>query len=301
MSKSIVEKITEVFQPQAPLWGVEFTARHIILAGLSQNRRRIATKQADPLQPGALAGSLTERNIQNLDAVRSVLTEMLNHIGFKGAEIVVVVPDDAARIAFLTAEKLSKDPQEQQTFIRWKLKKNVPFDIDAAQLAFRVLGPHPTGAGVDLLVALSPRSVIEEYETIFDSLNIHAGLVLPSTLAALNLFNAPPSDSLFLKIATDCMTTTIFQNRRIQFYRRVANVSVYDAVYPTMMYYQDKLGGKTLEQLTICGYDSDLRSSVDELEQKLGLRAQRLEPKSIDDIFKPVLGSVHLSNSEGLV
>jgi hypothetical protein len=142
-------------------------------------------------------------------------------------------------------------------------------------------------------VTLSPRTVIEEYENIFDSMDIHAGLVLPSTLAALNLFVPPPADSLFLKIAPGCMTTTIFQHARMQFYRRVVDASAYEAVYPTVMYYQDKLGGKTLQQVVVCGYDSDMRDSIAELQEKLGVIPQRLEPKPVDDIFKPALGGVH--------
>ena len=59
------------------------------------------------------------------------------------------------------------------------------------------------------------------------------------------------------------------------------------------MYYQDKLGGKALEQLIVCGYDADIRSSIADLQDKLGLPAQRLEPKNVEDIFKPALGGVH--------
>ena len=44
-----------------------------------------------------------------------------------------------------------------------------------------------------------------------------------------------------------------------------------------------------------CGYDSDLRSQLQEIQDKLGLAAQRIDPKSVDDIYKPVLGSMHLS------
>jgi len=90
------------------------------------------------------------------------------------------------------------------------------------------------------------------------------------------------------------MTTTIFQNRRVQFYRRVTDVSAYDAVYPTVMYYQDKLGGQRLDHIYVCGYDTDLRYSLDEIQQKLGVTPQRIDPKGIDDIFKPSLGAVHL-------
>jgi hypothetical protein len=124
--------------------------------------------------------------------------------------------------------------------------------------------------------------------------------VLPSTLAALNLFTAPADDVLFVKVAPDCITTTVFQNRRLQFYRRVTDLPVYDAVYPTIMYYQDKLGGQSLDRLVVCGYDSDLRESLELIRIKLGLTAQRMEPKSIDDIYKPALGAVHLKQETTL-
>ena len=284
MSKGLVESVTEVFKPQPPLWAVELTSKHIIVAGVSSHRSQIVAKLASDLPGGG-----------NLEAARPVVRDLLNHAGFKGSEIAVVVPDETARIAFLTADHPSKSAEDQRTFIRWKLKKTIPFDVDTAQVAYRILGPHRSGTGVDILVALSPRSTIEEYEALFDAMDIHAGLVLPSTLATLNLFQPPVADTLFLKEAPDSVTTTVFQNRRIQFYRRVTGVSLYDAVYPTMLYYQDKLGGKTIEQLYVCGYDSDLRSPLSDLQEKLGLAAQRLEPKSVDDIFKPALGSVHLS------
>ena len=74
---------------------------------------------------------------------------------------------------------------------------------------------------------------------------------------------------LFVKVAPDAIATTVFQNNRPRFYRRIAEMPLYDAVYPTMMYYQDKLGGKHLSSATICGYDRDLHSEMEELEERL--------------------------------
>jgi hypothetical protein len=59
------------------------------------------------------------------------------------------------------------------------------------------------------------------------------------------------------------------------------------------MYYQDKLGGKALGQLIVCVYDSDVRAPIEELQAKLDLRLDRLEPRAVEDIFKPALGGVH--------
>jgi hypothetical protein len=283
LSKSFAETITEFFKPQAPLWACELTSKHVIVAAVNSQRHRVTEKFGADL-PGD----------GNLETARPIVQQLLSQVGFKGAEIAVVVPDETARIAFLTAEHPSKNSQEQQTFIRWKLKKSVPFDVDTAQVAYRILGPHRSGTGVDILVALSPRSVVQQYEGLFDSLDIQAGIVLPSTLAALNLLTTTTNDTLFVKVAPDCITTTVFQNRRIQFYRRVTDLSLYDAVFPTVLYYQDKLGGQAFERLVVCGYDANMQLSLDEIQEKLGLTPQRMEPKSVEDIYKPALGAVHL-------
>jgi hypothetical protein len=111
----------------------------------------------------------------------------------------------------------------------------------------------------------------------------------------LNLFEPPAADTLFLKVDPDCITTTVFLNQRIQFYRRVTDMSLYDAVFPTVMYYQDKLGGKAFAHLFVCGHDSDSRADLEEVQEKLGLPAHRIEPKSVDDIYKPALGAAHLA------
>jgi type IV pilus assembly protein PilM len=295
LSKGLVEKITEVFKPQAPLWACELTSKHLVVAGVSRHRNGVKAKAVSELPPDTIVSSYSELNIRNPEMVRSAVRQLLAQTGFSGNEIVVVVPDDTSRIAFVNAEKPSKKVEEQNTFIRWKLKKSVPFDVDSAQIAYRILSPQKDRAGVDILVALSPRSVVEEYEKLFDSLDIHAGMVLPSTLGLLNLLQPPAGDSLVLKVAPDCVTTTVFQNRRMQFYRRVTDMSLYDAAYPTAMYYQDKLGGAGFQHLFVCGYDSDLRPQLAELQDKLGLSPQRIEPMSVDDIHKPALGSVHLA------
>jgi type IV pilus assembly protein PilM len=283
LDKGVLERVTEIFKPQVPQWACELTSKHIIAAGVNSRRTQVTDKAIVDLPAG-----------MPIAAARPHVRSVFDQIGFRGSEIVVVVPDEGARISLLSAENPSKAPEEQQAFIRWKLKKTVPFDVDNAQVAFRLIGPSRSGPGVDMLVAVSPRSIVEEYENLFDSMDIHVGIVLPSTLAALNLFVAPVTDALFVKVAPDCTTTTVFQGRHVQFYRRVTDMSLYDAVYPTLMYYQDKLGGKALEHIVVCGYDSDLRATVEEIREKLGITAHRLEPKSVDDIYKPALGAVHL-------
>jgi type IV pilus assembly protein PilM len=290
----VLEPVTQLFRPQRPLWACEFTARHLIAAGVSSSRKKIAAKGISTLSENAVAGSLLEKNIVDHASVSGFLMELMGETGFKGHEIGVVIPDDSVRISFITTETLPGSEEERAAFIRWKLKKTVPFEIDNAQIAYNIMGTRSTGdnKGTDLLVTLSPRSVIEEYELLMEELGYEAGFVIPSTLAALNLFAVPDGDVLFLKIAPGCIATTIFRNGQAEFYRKVAETPLFDAIYPTLMYYQDKLSGSGLTGVTVCGYDMDIGPELSELEDRLHLPVQKLGPKAVDDIFKPVLGAV---------
>ena len=287
MSSTLTQSFQQLFGAQHPLWACEFTARQIVLAGVDRKRVRIQGQTAADLPEGV--------DLQHPDSLREVVERSLRDASFKGSDIAVVIPDDAARIAFVTTDTLPKTLVEQQTFLRWKLKKSVPFDVDTAQIAFRILGNRKP-SGYDIAVALSPRNIIEGYEALMEEFDIQAGLVLPSTLAALGLMKVPEEDTLFVKIAPDCVTTSVFQKKQMTFYRRVAELGLYESVYPTVLYYQDKLGGTTFSQLIVCAYNAgSARIAVAELAEKIGIPTHPLEPRNVDDIFKPALGAVHLS------
>jgi hypothetical protein len=52
------------------------------------------------------------------------------------------------------------------------------------------------------------------------------------------------------------------------------------------------LSGSGLTGVTVCGYDKDLDAELSEMQDRLHIPVQKLGPKAIDDIFKPVLGAV---------
>jgi hypothetical protein len=286
LSRALTESVQQLFRPQQPLWACEFTTSHVVVAGVDGKRSRVQGKTAMDLPDGV--------DIHHSDQLRGFVQESLRAASFKGSEIALVIPDESARIAFLTTDTLPKTLEEQQTFFRWKLKKTVPFDVDDAQIGFRVLGDRKA-SGYDVVVAMSPRNIVEGYESLMDNLGIHAGFVIPSTLAALNLLHVPAKDMLFVKIAPDCITTTVFMDKRMKFYRRVAELGLYESVYPTVLYYQDKLGGTTFKGMIVCSYESDGRSAINELQERLGIPTAQFEPRNVDDIYKPALGAVHLS------
>jgi type IV pilus assembly protein PilM len=270
----------------------------VIVAGVDSSHKRVAGRAVEPLPEGAIAGSLSGKNLVDFETVHDITKDAVRRAGVRGFEMSVVIPDDSSRIALVAAETLAGKTEDREAFLRWKLKKTVPFEVDTAQIAYQVLGPREgaEGKGFDVLVAVSPRSIVQEYEELLERLDIHVGYVVPSTVAAMNMgaegpAGTRPEDVLLVKVAPDSIATVVFQNRRPRFYRRVGEMPLYDAVYPTMMYYQDKLGGTTLSRTIVCGYDSDLLSEMEELEDRLKVPVKGMEPRNTEDIYKPALGA----------
>lgn len=270
----------------------------MIVAGVDSSHKRVAGRAVEPLPEGAIAGSLSGKNLVDFETVHDITKDAVRRAGVRGFEMSVVIPDDSSRIALVAAETLAGKTEDREAFLRWKLKKTVPFEVDTAQIAYQVLGPREgaEGKGFDVLVAVSPRSIVQEYEELLERLDIHVGYVVPSTVAAMNMgaegpAGTRPEDVLLVKVAPDSIATVVFQNRRPRFYRRVGEMPLYDAVYPTMMYYQDKLGGTTLSRTIVCGYDSDLLSEMEELEDRLKVPVKGMEPRNTEDIYKPALGA----------
>src|SRR5262249_7739373 len=153
LNSTLSEKISGFFQPQLPSWACEFTAQHVVVAGVDGRRTHISGAASVGLPVGTVTASLTERNIPDKPRLQSLVKETLRSASFKGSEVSVVIPDESTRISFVNAETLPKTLEEQQSFLRWKLKKTVPFDVDTAQIAFRVVGQITSGShkarGVD--------------------------------------------------------------------------------------------------------------------------------------------------------
>jgi len=86
----------------------------------------------------------------------------------------------------------------------------------SAQIAYRILGSREAVPGVDILVALSPRTVMEN-TTICSTRSAFTRDGPAVHAAVMNLVHAPAGDSLFLKVAPDCVTTSVFQDRASSF------------------------------------------------------------------------------------
>ena len=290
MNNRFLKGVVEFFGPDMPRWGCELTPSHVIVVETSPDRQHVVSQAAVPLPPGALVGDLKAANVLDQAVVQDALQRALSVAGFSGSELALVIPDDAVRITVLNVDSLPAAHAERQEYIRWKLRKSVPFQIESAQVACQELGENGT---VELLVALTPLVVTEGYERMMESIGLHAGILSPSTAAALNLIDSSEGDVLFVKVSPQSVTTSILVDGRLRFYRKLPSQSLYDAVYPTFMYYQDKLKGQVPRELVLCGRTAD-REEEREVANQLAVPVRRLHSSELDDLYKPALGALQL-------
>jgi len=147
--------------------GVEISPGGVAFALLGGNRtaprlERIAFR---PFTSGTLRVSLKEANILDPHSFCTCLSEAHALLLHKGTRLSLALPDAVGRVLLLDVEGRFKNRSEGLDIIRWKLKKNMPFDVADAHLDYQLLKVRESGE-MSLLVALVSRSVISQYEEL---------------------------------------------------------------------------------------------------------------------------------------
>lgn len=240
----------------------------------------IALSAVRTLGAGAIVPSLAAANIVRHDVVRTAVQEALAAVvSGRGRDVIAVVPDAACRVVLVDFDSLPADPSEAEAVVRFRLKKSLPFDVDRSRVSFHA---QPLSDGrVSVVAAVLLKSVLEEYETVLREAGYNAGVVVPSTLAALGQVDASVP-TLVIKVDPGTTSVTIVDNQKLVLLRTLDNpaganpetTNLAEDVYPSLVFYQDTYG-RNVERILVGG-----RASGDQLNMSLaevsGIRAQEL-------------------------
>jgi len=220
-----------------------------------------------PLKPGALAVSPVQENLIDPDEFSRAVRALAGvETGRKRRDVALILPDYCTRIAVLDFDSFPGDAKEQASLIRFRLKRSVPFDAESAALSYWA-EPGGTGKKVDVLVAMAPLEVVSRYEAPFRAAGMNPGLVIPSSLAAIEL--APDGGLSLLAKLTGRVLTVVARQAGVPKLVRCLELPVSDldevaaVLAPTLVYLEDNLGGKA-EKLYLCGFGAE----TDEAERR---------------------------------
>ena len=175
------------FASSPPTVGVEIGARRVTAVSLGEHggKPMVTAHATEVLPEGLVTPSLNQPNITDRAAVGAALGRVLSQIGGRPGRVALVVPDGAAKVSLVKFDKVPAKAEDLEQLIRWQVKKSVPFPLEQAQVTW-TRGATDAAGGVEFVVAIARRDIIEEYEAVCQAANAQAGLV---DLATLNLIN----------------------------------------------------------------------------------------------------------------
>jgi type IV pilus assembly protein PilM len=231
-----------------------------------------------PLKPGVLSVSPLKENIIDPDEFSAAVRALVSAAGSrKRRDVALILPDYATRIAVLDFDEFPSDPKEQLSLVRFRLKRSVPFDVEAAAVSYFA----QTGAAkkTDVLVVMAPLEIVSRYEAPFRAAGMNPGFVTTSILSALEL---APEDgiSVVAKITGHVLTLVVREKGVVKLVRclEIASQELDDiaaVLLPTFVYVEDNLAGR-VEHLSLCAFGPRSDEAQRRFGEELGVPVEPL-------------------------
>ena len=229
-----------------------------------------------PLDADVIAVSPVHDNVQRMEALTQQVRALAPRGEKKRVRAALILPDHSVRVSVLDFDAFPDDPKQQLPLVRFRLKKSLPFDIDAAAISYYA---QPNGQRVDVVVAAAPLEVLTRYEMPFRAAGFHLGLVTTSTLCALEMVKGT-GVAVVAKRSSRALTLAVLDGGVLKLLRSIelsdggGIAEVASHLYPTFAYVEDQLATDP-EKLIVCGFPR----RADELREELAAEANlEIEP-----------------------
>ena len=253
-------------EPNYPKSAIGIEQNYISAVALDrEGRGRYSIRQAATIEvPNRLIDpSFLERNISSTDEFRVILEEAVRNAGLLSQKRwSVSLPSGSARTAIVTLESEPASRSEAQEVLDWKSEQS--FGAPAGELRITRQKIDPDKQGRTRYFATAVRlAVIDEYETVFESMGWKAGLILPRAISEASWLaaNASDTDSLLISSQSDGFTALLFRGEEPAVVRTVNCTAAErdDEIFRLLMFYNDRLvgagGASLLERLLLVGRD----------------------------------------------
>jgi type IV pilus assembly protein PilM len=196
-----------------------------------------------------------ELDLENLDA--ELLAAKLRQItpaatGGGRRPAAVILPDKSARVSLMDFDMFPRKPEEQQSLVRFRLKRTVPFDVDTAVIRYQAYVRG--GNKVELVVSAMAVEVLAPFEAAFRQAGFHPGFITVSGLSQANL-GSP--GTLGIRLCAGTFTLNYIDGEELRLFRSLElNGDSFDEILnvldPTLAYLEDERRTKP-QRAELCG------------------------------------------------
>jgi len=241
-----------------PKVACEVSVERVVAARAADKLAALESATAQTLPAGALVPGLQQANLAARQPIVDALRDSLSMVAGRSRDVVLIIPDATTRIMLLDFDTLPEKPQDAEGVVRFRLKKSLPFDIDESAVSF---DRQATGDGLRVIAAVTPRAVLEEYESAVRDAGYHPGSVVPSMIAALGAVDAT-HPAMVIKVESGTTTFAVVDRGQLLLYRALENggatvtgESLVDDVNTSLVYFEDRYQ-VTVERLLTSGVQS---------------------------------------------
>ncbi|MES1258590.1 MAG: hypothetical protein ABUS51_09170 [Acidobacteriota bacterium] len=271
---SVLGKIKTLLQDPPPEFVFEIAADGVVMS----RTRPPATPQRVALPAGILVPSPVKDNVQDMAAFSEAVAKLIPPSAARGRRTAaLILPDNSLRLAVVDFETLPDKEEERLALIKFRLRKTLPFDIDAAALSYFVQGAKK------VVAAVAPVEIVARYEAPFRAAGLQPGLVTSSSLAMLEL--VPAKGSLLVAHLSPGALTVLALNNGVLTIARSLELAPHTSdpleeisadLYPTLVYIEDQTGVRP-EKVLLAGFGEASRAAATRLAVELEIPVESLE------------------------
>jgi len=241
-----------------PRIACEITADRVVAARAADNSSNLEAATSAVLTDGMVTPGLQQANLPDRPKLAAALRDMLGPVAGRSRDLCVIIPDASTRVMLLDFETLPEKALDANAVVRFRLKKSLPFDVDQSSVSFDRQG---TSNPVRVVAAVTPRGVLDEYESLVREAGYNPGAVLPSMLAALGLVDAS-RPTMVIKVERGTTTFAIVDQEQLLLYRALENSgvavtgeSLLEDVNTSLVYFEDRYG-VGVDRMLVAGVQS---------------------------------------------
>ncbi len=241
-----------------PRVACEISVEQVVAARAGDRAAVLESATTQPLADGALAPGLQQANLAVRQTIVDALRETLAKVAGRSRDIVLVIPDATTRIMLLDFDTLPDKLEDAEGVVRFRLKKSLPFDVDQSAVSF---DRHSASDGLRVIAAVTPRAVLDEYESAVREAGYVPGTVMPSMIAALGAVDAA-QPTMVIKVESGTTTFAIADQNQLLLYRALENggaavtgESLIDDVNTSLLYFEDRYS-VMVERVLVSGVQS---------------------------------------------
>jgi type IV pilus assembly protein PilM len=264
-----------------PRVACEVSVERVVAARAANKAVTLESAAAESLPSGALAPGLQQANLATRAAVVTAIHDALSTVSARSRDVVLIIPDATTRIMLLEFDTLPDKLEDAEGVVRFRLKKSLPFDVDQSAVSF---DRQATAAGLHVIAAVTPKTVLEEYESAVREAGYNPGTVMPSMIAALGMVDAA-QPTMIIKVESGTTTFAIVDENQLLLYRALENggaavtgESLVDDVNTSLVYFEDRYN-VTVERLLVSGVQS--REALQAAFSDRAVRVEELVSSSI--------------------